>query len=110
MSLFKVALPELDGLPLERRKAIIEGFNTASETAVLRERAGKLPCLVGAVLTMVVMGVMVWVYDMGFWPCMLPGLLCFALGIPLGIWVGMVLLRRALKRYVQRRAVEGLSG
>jgi ABC-type proline/glycine betaine transport system permease subunit len=85
MSPLNVPLPELDQFPLERRKAIVEGFNTSAETAAIRERLGKLPFRLAAVLTLPVIGVMVWGYDMGVWPCMLAGFLCFVIGIPIGI-------------------------
>src|SRR5256885_2489003 len=101
MSLFNIPLPELDQFPVEHRRAIIEGFNRSSETAALRERLSKLPFRLGAVLLMVVMGVMVLVYDSDVWRCMLAGILCFAVGVPLGILFQMMFLRRALRRYVQ---------
>jgi hypothetical protein len=107
MSLFKVALPELDQFPLERRKAIVEGFNTSADTAALRERLGKLPFRLGAVLMIPVMGVMVWGYDKGTWPCMLAGSLCFAIGVPVGILFQFVLMRRAFRRYVQKSSIDG---
>src|SRR3954469_11813067 len=102
MSPLKVHLPELDQFPLERRKAIVEGFNTSTETAALRERLGKLPFRLAAVIMILVVGVMVLVYDLGDGRCMLAGLLCFAIGVPLGLLIQMVLLRRALRRYVQK--------
>ena len=105
MSPLTVALPELDQFPLERRKAIVEGFNTSAETAALRERLSKLPFRLAAVIMMVVVGIMVLVYDVGVGRCMLTGLLCFVVGVPLGLLVQMVLLRRALRRYVQKSSI-----
>jgi hypothetical protein len=102
MSPFKIALPELDQFPLERRKTIVESFNTSAETAALRESLSKLPFRLGAVITMVVIGVMVLVYDFSFARCMLAGLLCFVVGVPVGLICQNVLLRRALRRYVQK--------
>ena len=106
MSPFNVALPELDGFPLERRKAIVEGFNTSAETASLRDRLGKLPFRLGAVLALPVIGVMVWGYDMGVGPCMLAGFLCFVIGVPTGILFQLILMRRALRRYVQKSSID----
>ena len=101
-----VALPELEQFPLERRKAIIESFNTSTETAALRERLSKLPFRLAAVIVIVVIGVMVLIYDVGAWRCMLAGLLCFAVGVPLGLLIQMELLRRAFRQYVQNRSTE----
>jgi hypothetical protein len=105
-----IAAAELDQFPMERRKGIIEGFNTSSETVALRERLSKLPFRLGAVLLMVVMGVMVLVYDSGVWQCTLAGLLCFAVGVPLGILFQMLFLRRALRRSKHRDGRAGHSG
>src|SRR5436309_10398421 len=105
MSPFKVPLPELDRLPLERRTAVIEDFNASAETAITRERLSKLPFRLGAVLMMPVMAVMVWGYDMGIWRCILAGFLCFAVGVPLGILFQMLCLKRAVKRYVHDRSI-----
>jgi len=85
MSLLKASFPELDQFPLERRKAIVEGFNASAETAATRERLGKLPFRLGAVLALPVIGVLVLVCHKGVWPCMLACLLCFVIGVPIGI-------------------------
>src|SRR6476469_3493798 len=104
MALLKVSLPELDGLPLERRKSIIESFNTLPETAALRDRLGKLPFRLGALLMMLVLGVMVFVYEMSLWPCLLAGFLCFLVGVPIGLLVQLTLLRRSLRSYVRKHS------
>ena len=106
MSPLKIALPELDQFPLERRKAIVEGFSTSAETAALRERLGKLPFRIAAVLMLSVIGVMVWRYDMGVWPCLIAGFLCFAIGVPVGILIQLMLMKRALRRYVQKSSID----
>ena len=106
MSLLNVSLPELDQFPVERRKAIVEGFNTSADTAALRERLGKLPFRLGAVLMIPVMAVMVWVYDKGAWPCMFAAFLCFAIGVPVGILFQLLLMRRAFRRYVQKSSID----
>jgi hypothetical protein len=102
IALFKVALPELDRLPAERRKAIIEGFNSSPEAAALRARLSKLPIQFATVVLMVVLGIMVLVYDVGFVQCTLVGLLCFVFCIPVGILAQITLLNRALRKYVQK--------
>ena len=106
MSLLKAPIPELDQFPLERRKAIVEGFNTSAETAATRERLGKLPFRLGAVLAILAIGVLVLIYHKGVWPCMLAGLLCFVIGVPIGILFQLMFLRRAFKRYVQKNSID----
>lgn len=104
MKLFNVPLPELDRFPMERRKAIVDAFNTSPESAALRERLGKIPFRLAAVLLIPVVGIMMFVYHMdgNAWPCLLAGFLCFAVGVPLGIVIQAIIWRRALRRYVKK--------
>jgi|SRR5215469_7980816 len=102
----KKLFEELNRLPFERRKAIVEGFNTSPETAALRERLGKLPFRLAAVLAMLVIGVMVLVYNLSIWLCTAAGLLCFIVGIPVGTLLSMALYKRALKRYLQKSSTD----
>jgi hypothetical protein len=106
MSLLNVPLPELDSFPIETRRAIIESFNTSPQTAALRDRLGKWPFRIGAILAMPVIAVMILVYDSGTWPCMLAGFICVAVGVPTGLVIQLIILRRALKRYVEQYSSE----
>jgi len=94
---------ELERFPLEERKTIVEDFNKSPETVTLQKRLGALPFRFAAVLMIIVLGVMVLVYDLGAWSCMAAGLACFLVGVPLGMVLQVVLLRRSLRTYVQRR-------
>src|SRR5882724_7977178 len=111
MPLFKIPVPELDRFPIERRKAIVEAFDSSPETAVLRERLGKIPFRLAAVLLIPVIGIMMFVYHMdgNAWPCLLAGFLCFAVGMPLGILIQQIIWRRALREFVRKSSADTAS-
>ena len=102
-----IRIPELDQFPPERRESIFEDFNKSPKTAALQERLDKLPFQLAGVLMLAIIGIMVWFYHMGLWPCMLAAFLCLVVGVPLGIVLQLVLWRRAFKKYVQANFTAG---
>jgi ABC-type proline/glycine betaine transport system permease subunit len=104
VKLFTLTHPGMDQLPLERRKFILKSFFAAPEAVLQRERFAKLPFQLAAWLVIVVMIVMVGIYDMEQWRCMVAGFLCFVIGVPIGILVQVVNMKRAFKRYFEQHS------